>query len=58
MQIHYHDYINSSCNMNERISRQPVPCEPHYRQNIRLLQQMKYLQKFRNTYIFAGIFQI
>jgi hypothetical protein len=32
MQIHYHDYtINSSCNMNERISRQPVPYEPLYR---------------------------
>jgi len=44
--------------MNERISRQPVPYEPHYRHDMCLLQQMKYRQKFRNTSIFAGIFQI
>ena len=47
MYINYHEYtINSSCNMNERISTQPVPYEPPYRHNICLLQKMKYLQKF------------
>ena len=39
--------INSNCNVNEQISRQPVPYGPHFRHNIYLLQQMKYLQKFR-----------
>ena len=57
--MHSHDYtIHSSRNMNERISRHPVQYKPHYRHNICLLQQMKYLQKFRKTSIFAGIFQI
>ena len=42
--------------MNE--SRQPVPYEPHYRHDVCLLQKIKYLQKFRNISIFAGIFQI
>ena len=44
--------------MNERISKQPVPYELQYKHNIRLLQQMKYLQKFWKTTIFAGIFEI
>jgi hypothetical protein len=59
MEIYYHDCtINSSRHLNERISSQPVPYEPHYRHNIRLLQQMKYLQKFRKTSIFARVCQI
>ena len=57
--MHDYDYtINSSLNMNELITRQPVPYESHYRHNICLLQQMKYLQKFLKTSVFAGIFQI
>ena len=49
---------HSSCNKNERISRQPVPYGPFYRHNLCLVQQKKYLKKLRETSIFAGILQI
>jgi hypothetical protein len=57
--IIYHDYtIYSSCSVCGWISRQSEPYGPLHRRNIRLLQQKKYLQKFRKTSMFAGIFQI